>query len=112
VIFTGDEASHLPARRRAGARQAAGAERAALHNAVRKLEAIGPALPALQRRPRDRGAAGAAAQSGPRAWRALYRRVSDVFVIAAVSPEAVQDPRGFSRACERLLARLAELEEE
>jgi hypothetical protein len=39
------------------------------------------------------GPARAEAQS-----RALYRRVGDVMVIAAVAPEAQVDPRGFDRA--------------
>jgi hypothetical protein len=44
-------------------------------------------------------------------WRALYRRVGELFVIAAVGPEAQSDKRGFYRACEAALKRLGELEE-
>lgn len=50
-------------------------------------------------------------RGGRSAWRALYQRVGDVFVVAAVGPEAQVDPRRFQRACERALARLAEVEE-
>jgi hypothetical protein len=35
---------------------------------------------------------GAAAER-PEPWRALYRRVGDVFMIAAIAPEARQVPR-------------------
>ena len=88
-------------------------ERAALYNAVRKLEAIGPALgyphssdvreaPGLRElRPRQ----------GRSPWRALYRQYGSIFVIAAVCPEAESDPRGFRRGCTAALARLEELEE-
>jgi|HubBroStandDraft_5_1064220.scaffolds.fasta_scaffold773631_2 hypothetical protein len=47
-----------------------------------------------------------------RAWRALYRQVGEVFVVAAVGPEAQSDPRGFERAVRRALQRLADLEED
>ena len=90
-----------------------GRERAAMHNAVRKLESLGPALgyphtsdvrgtPGLRElRPR----------AGRSPWRALYRQVGESFVIAAVGPEAQHDPHGFTRACAAAQARLAELEE-
>jgi len=38
-------------------------------------------------------------------------RVGEVFVIAAVAPEAKVDPRGFHRGVGRALERLAEVEE-
>jgi hypothetical protein len=90
-----------------------GNERTALYNAVRKLESIGPTLP-YPHSSDVRGVTGLRElrlRAGRSAWRALYRQVGDVFVIAAVGPEAMQDSRGFSRACERALRRLAELEE-
>jgi hypothetical protein len=90
-----------------------GSERAALYNAVRKLESIGPLLP-YPHSSDVRGVTGLRElrlRAGRSPWRALYRQVGDVFVIAAVGPEAQHDPRGFSRACERALRRLAELEE-
>jgi hypothetical protein len=90
-----------------------GNERAALYNAVRKLQSIGPALgyphtsaiagtPSLRElRPRR----------GNSPWRAIYRQVGQSFVIAAVSPEAQRDPQGFRRACAAAQTRLAGLEE-
>jgi hypothetical protein len=91
-----------------------GNEKAALYNAVQKLEHIGPTLgyphtsdvrsvPGLRElRPRQ----------GRSPWRALFRRVGEQFVIAAVGPETESDPRGFARACQSAVTRLAELEEE
>ncbi len=90
-----------------------GTERAAVNNAVRKLESLGPALgyphasavrsvPNLRElRPRQ----------GRSPWRALYRQVGDVYVVAAVCPEAGSDPRGFTKGYEAAVARLDELEE-
>lgn len=90
-----------------------GSERAALRNAERKLESLGPALgyphtsdvreaPGLRElRPRQ----------GRSPWRALYKQAGDAFIVAAVGPEAESDPRGFSRACTAALARLEDLEE-
>jgi hypothetical protein len=88
-------------------------ERQAVYNAVRKLEAVGPSLGY----PNSSAVVGAEnlrelrPRGGRSAWRALYRRVGDVFVIAAVGPEAQSDKRGFDRACEAALKRLGELEE-
>jgi hypothetical protein len=45
------------------------------------------------------------------AYRALYRQVGGVFVVAATGPEAQSDPRGFDRAVRRALQRLAKAEE-
>lgn len=87
-------------------------ERAALINADAKLGAYGPRLgyphtsaarPERLRELRPR--------AGRSAWRALYRQVGEVFVVAAVGPEAQADPRGFDRAVRRALDRLAKLEE-
>jgi len=44
------------------------------------------------------------------AWRALYRQVGEVFVVAAAGPEAQSDPRGFKRAVRRALLRLGNME--
>jgi hypothetical protein len=49
--------------------------------------------------------------AGRSAWQALYRQVGEVFVVAAVGPEAQSDPRGFDRAVRRAQRRLADLEE-
>jgi hypothetical protein len=48
---------------------------------------------------------------GRSAWRALYRQVGEVFLVAAVGPEAQADPRGFDRTARRALDRLAKVEE-
>jgi hypothetical protein len=89
------------------------AERAALYNAVCKLEALGPDLgyphtsdvrgtPGLRElRPRQ----------GRSPWRALCRPAGRCFVIAAVGAEAQSDPRGYRRACQAAQQRLAALEE-
>lgn len=88
-------------------------ERNALHNAVAKLEAIGPRLgyphTSLVRsatnlrelRPR----------AGRSPWRGLYRQVDDRFAIAAIAPEAETNPQEFKRACTRAEERLANLED-
>jgi len=90
-----------------------GKEQAALHNAVRKLESIGPALgyphtSAVRAAP---GLRELRPRSGRSPWRALYRQVGASFVIAAIGPEAQHDPQGFIRACEAATARLAEVKE-
>ncbi|MGI9003723.1 MAG: type II toxin-antitoxin system RelE/ParE family toxin [Pseudonocardia sp.] len=97
------ERSALPAR-----------ERAALINADLKLAAFGsqlgyPHSSAVQsvtdlRELRPRG--------GRSSWRALYRQVGDVFVVAAVCPEAQVDPRRFQRACEKAVDRLTDVKED
>jgi hypothetical protein len=91
-----------------------GTERAALYNAVRKLQEIGPTLPYPHSS--DVRTAPGLRELRPRRgrspWRALYQKVGESFIVAAVGPEAEHDPRGFRQACERALQRLAELEEE
>src|SRR5450759_3866935 len=64
--------------------------------------------------PSIQGAMGCGPHAGaaPAAHGALYRRVSDVFVLAAVGPEAQSDQRGFDRAARQAVARLAEIEED
>lgn len=88
-------------------------ERAALYNAVRKLEALGPDLgyphsSAVQGADRLRELRPRAGRS---AFRALYRQVSGLFVIAAIGPEALHDRKGFGRACRAAEFRLGEIEE-
>jgi phage-related protein len=88
-------------------------ERSALHNAIAKLEAVGPMLD-YPHTSAVQGAAGLRElrpRAGRSPWRALYRQVGDGFVIAAVAPEAQQDPRGFRRACSAAQKRLSELKE-
>jgi hypothetical protein len=90
------------------------AERAALINADAKLGAYGaqlgyPHTSAV----RDAGSLRELRpRAGRSAWRALYRQVGEVFVVAAIGPESQSDPRGFDRAVRRALQRLAELEDE
>jgi hypothetical protein len=89
-------------------------ERAAVDNAVRKLEALGPDLPYphssdVQAAPdlrelRPRG--------GNSPTRPLYARRGGAFVIAAIGPEAQHDLRGFRRACQLALERLEQIEED
>jgi hypothetical protein len=88
-------------------------ERAALINADAKLGAYGPQLgyphtSAVRNADRLRELRPRAGRSP---YRALYRQVGKVFVVAAVGPEAQSDARGFDRAVRRALQRLAELEE-
>lgn len=90
------------------------AERNAMFHAIEKLEAFGPRLgyphtSAVQGFP---GLRELRPRAGRSPWRALYRRVGDVFVIAAIGPEAQADHRGFDRAARRAVARLEELEED
>jgi len=89
-------------------------ERAALINADAKLAAIGPNLPyphssAVQGadRPRELRPRG-----GRSPWRALYRQIGEVFVVAAIAPEAQVDRREFKAACRRAEERLATIERE
>jgi len=106
VVFT-DEARHefnqLPAR-----------EQSAMIHALDKLAAEGPALPyphssAVQGADRLRELR---LRGGRSAWRALYRRVGEIFVIAAIGPEAQADKRGFGRAVAAAQARLDQIEED
>lgn len=89
-------------------------ERAALINADAKLAAFGPAL-GYPHTSAVRGAEGLRElrpRAGRSAWRALYRQVGEVFVVAAVGPEAQADSRGFDRSVRRALERLAKVEED
>jgi hypothetical protein len=89
-------------------------ERNALIHAVEKLEAFGPQL-GYPHTSAVQGFAGLRElrpRAGRSPWRALYRRVGDVFVIAAVGPEAGSDQRGFNQAARRAVTRLADLEED
>jgi hypothetical protein len=89
-------------------------ERAALINADAKLGAYGPML-GYPHTSAVRGAEGLRElrpRAGRSAYRALYRQVGRVFVVAAVGPEAQSDPRGFDRAVRRAQERLAKVEED
>jgi hypothetical protein len=88
-------------------------EKAALLHAVEKLKVLGPAL----RHPHSSAVKGAdrlrelRLRAGNSPWRALYRQVQQAFVIAAVCPEAKNNPKGFKRGCADAEKRLAEMEE-
>jgi hypothetical protein len=51
-------------------------------------------------------------RAGRSPWRVLYRRVGQVFVLAAIGPEAESDHRGFDQAARHAGSRLDELEED
>lgn len=87
------------------------AERVALDRAVDKLEAFGPQLPFPHQSSvrQGFGLRELRPRAGRSPWRAFYQRIGDVFVIAAVGPEAQADPRGFERAVTAALARLEEV---
>ncbi len=64
-------------------------EQLAMTNVVMKLRTLGPMLPfPHQSAVRGTNLRELRPRSGRSAWRALYRRVGDVFVIGAISPEA------------------------
>ena len=85
-------------------------ERAALHNAVVKLEQIGPAL-GYPHTSAVRGVEGLRElrpRQGRSPWRGLYRQVGEVLVVAAVGPQAEHEPRPFPRAREGAVGRPGE----
>jgi hypothetical protein len=89
-------------------------ERAAVIRAVEKLETFGPQL-GYPHTSAVRGHVGLRElrpRGGRSPWRVLYRRVGQVFVLAAIGPEAVSDHRGFDQAAVRAQARLDALEED
>jgi|ERR671923_179063 hypothetical protein len=88
-------------------------ERVALRAALEKLIAHGPALsfPHQSAVRGSRGLRELRPRAGRSAWRALYSRIGETFVILAVAPEARSDPRRFARAVRRSTARLTMLQE-
>lgn len=90
-------------------------EHNAVLHAVEKLEAAGPGL-GYPHSSAVQASGGWLRELRPRAgrspWRALYQRVGEVFVVAAVAPEARDDQRGFNRAVRRALQRLGDVEKE
>lgn len=83
-------------------------EKVALDQATAKLEVLGPVLPyphqsAVREAP---GLRELRPRAGRSAWRALYRRVEDSFLVAAVGPEAQSDRRGFDRMVKLAVQRL------
>src|SRR5262245_53523924 len=89
-------------------------EKLAVDNVMIKLRELGPNLPhppsgnvqtavnLRELRPRQ----------GRCAWRAFYREITPVFVVAAIGPEAEQDSKGFYRAVRLAEQRLDELEDD
>lgn len=90
-------------------------ERAAVANAMKKLEALGPTLPyphssAVKDADRLRELRPRAGRSP---WRAFYRQIGEIiFVVGAVGPEAAVKPRDFTRAVRAAEARLDKIEQD
>ncbi|MGH3764184.1 MAG: type II toxin-antitoxin system RelE/ParE family toxin [Pseudonocardiaceae bacterium] len=88
-------------------------EEDAMLNAIDKLIATGPLL-RFPHQSDVRGGDGLRElrpRQGRSPWRALYGRKADVFVVAAIAPEAEVNQRGFDRAIRSATARLAEVED-
>jgi len=91
----------------------AATERVAMLNAVEKLKALGPTLP-FPHQSNVQGSTGLRElrpRAGRSRWRGCYGQIGDVFVVAAIGPEAKVDPRGFTRAVRAAATRLAAIEE-
>lgn len=89
-------------------------ERVALDHAIAKLETYGPNLP-FPHQSDVRGSSGIRElrpRAGRSAWRALYQRIGDIFVIASVGPEAQTNSEGFRRMVRLATKRLEELRHE
>lgn len=90
------------------------AERLALDHAIEKLKALGDQLGY----PHSSNVRGAQRlrelrpRGGRSPWRAFYRRVGAIIVVAAIGPEAQVDPRGFDRAVAIAAQRLSSWEQE
>ncbi len=84
-------------------------ERAAMAAAIEKLETFGDRL-SYPHSSAVEGVGATLRELRPRAgrspWRAFYRRVGDVMVVAAIGPEAKSNPNGFRRATTAALDRL------
>ncbi len=89
-------------------------ERVALDRATMKLEVLGPGWPFPHQSDMRGGSClrELRLRAGRSAWRALYRRVGDVFVIAAVGPEAQASPREFERMVRSAIQRMEKLSDE
>lgn len=84
----------------AGLHSLPGRELEAMLNAIDKLIATGPAL-RFPHQSDVRGVQGVRElrpRQGRSAWRGLYGRVGEVYVVAAIGPEAEVDRRGSDRA--------------
>jgi hypothetical protein len=89
-------------------------ERKAIDNAVDKLASLGPTLPFPHSSKVMGDPGGSLRELRPRAgrspWRCIYQRIGDVFVIAAVGPEAQKNKAAFNSAVRAAKTRLAEIE--
>lgn len=89
-------------------------ERVSVRHAFEKLEVAGDRL----RFPHSSAVQGAEKlrelrpRGGRSPWRAFYRRVADVMVVASIGPEAEVNRRGFRRAIKLAEQRLDDLDEE
>lgn len=83
-----------------------------MQHAFEKLEAVGERLG----HPHSSAVKGAEGlrelrpRGGRSPWRAFYRRIEDVMVVAGIGPEAEVDKRGFGRAVKEATDRLSNLE--
>ena len=86
-------------------------ERVALDRAVRKLATLGPQLPFPHQSSVRQGhrLRELRPRAGRSQWRALYRRIGDVFVIGSVCSEAHVDSPAFARGVASAIKRLEEV---
>jgi hypothetical protein len=90
------------------------AEQAAIRHAVEKLQAVGPDL-GYPHSSQTKGIAGLRElrpRAGRSAWRAIYRRLGGMFVVAAIGPDGQTDPAGFAATCRRAAGRFEDIEED
>lgn len=89
-------------------------EQKAIDGAVDKLASLGPMLPFPHSSKVMGDPGGSLRELRPRAgrsaWRCIYERIGDVFVIGAVGPEAQKNKAGFDSAVDAAKARLAEID--
>ncbi len=89
-------------------------EQKAIDSAVDKLASRGPLLPFPHSSKVMGDPGGSLRELRPRAgrsaWRCIYERIGDTFVIGAIGPEAQKNKAGFDSAVGVAKARLAEIE--
>ena len=89
-------------------------EQKAIDGAVDKLVSLGPMLPFPHSSKVMGDPCGSLRELRPRAgrsaWRCIYERIGDAFVIGAVGPESQKNKAGFDSAVSAAKARLAEVE--
>jgi hypothetical protein len=89
-------------------------EKAALDNVMTKLQALGPALgyPHCSHVQGAEDLRELRPRAGRSRWRAFYRRVGEIYVVAAIGPEAEVDRRGFRRSITAAEDRAGEVDTE